>query len=368
MKILMTNYTEVTSPGGVHKTIVELAGNLVKRGHEVTVLQGNPMSLPEREICNGFEIIRIKSNFSDHFYGFSPEIYFFLKKNFQDLNPDIVHVHGYHTLLSPLILYSIKKMNSEVPIFFTPHYDPLNRSNLAGKLFGGIYNFLFGEKFFKMTDYVISISNFEANNIKKIYDAKITVIPNGIDFINIKKKCKDDTIKLLYAGYLLDYKGVQHIIKTVHQLVKIEKVNNVNLTIVGEGDYKNSLLKLTIRLGVENFIVWKPFLSHDKILEEMKKSDIFLLLSKSEGYGIVVAEALSMGTPVIITKRTALEEFLTEPGCFGVDCPPDPTEVADSIKNIYDCDLKVGPFTNKIKTWDKVAEAYENVYLNYLNL
>ena len=97
-----------------------------------------------------------------------------------------------------------------------------------------------------------------------------------------------------------------------------------------------------------------------------KKSDIFLLLSQSENYGIVVPEALTMGTPVIVTKRTALNEFLNEPGCFGVDYPPDPKEVANLILKIYKSDIKVGPFTKKIRTWNEVALDYEQLYLRFI--
>ena len=96
------------------------------------------------------------------------------------------------------------------------------------------------------------------------------------------------------------------------------------------------------------------------------KIDIFLLLSNSEAYGITVAEALALGIPCIITKITALNEFINEPGCFGVNYPPDPTEVAKMVLKIYTDDVKVGPFSDKIRTWDKVSKDYENVYLDFL--
>ncbi|MCE7698020.1 MAG: glycosyltransferase, partial [Methanobacterium paludis] len=83
-------------------------------------------------------------------------------------------------------------------------------------------------------------------------------------------------------------------------------------------------------------------------------------------YGLVVAEALSQGIPSIVTKRTALEEFTKENGCFGVDCPPDPKEVSDLILRIHKNDVKVGPFSEKIRTWEKVSEDYENVYKKFV--
>ena len=114
-----------------------------------------------------------------------------------------------------------------------------------------------------------------------------------------------------------------------------------------------------------NLLVWKNFAPHDEILDEMERSDIFLLLSKSEGYGIVVAEALAMGTPSIVTNGTALEEFTNENGCFGVNFPPDPDEVADLILDINKNHVKTGPFVKKIRTWDKITEDYEKLYMDF---
>ena len=369
----MTNYSEITSPGGVHKTIRELGTNLSLMGHKVTILQANPLNLPKGEVYEGFRIIRIGTKFGDLMYGVNPEMYFYLKKHFEELNPDVIHIHGYHTLFSPEILLIFRKLlKIKTPIIFTPHYDPLNHSTLAGKLFGGLYDKLIGKKFLKIPNYIISISEFEANNVSKIFGlhGNIKVIPHGVKEIRrlSKKEKKEGPIKLLYAGYLLDYKGVQYILKAIHELIHSEKIKDVELTIIGDGEYKKQLELHSEKLNINDYITWYPFLAHSDVLEEMKKADIFLLLSKSEGYGLVVAEALAMGTPAIITNGTALEEFTKESGCFGVDYPPNPVILSELIKEISSKDIEVGPFSSKIRTWDKVAEDYESEYLNLIHL
>ncbi len=111
------------------------------------------------------------------------------------------------------------------------------------------------------------------------------------------------------------------------------------------------------------YIVWKPFVvDRTELFKEIQNADIFLLLSKNENYGITVAEALALGTPVIVTKHSALKEFLTEPGCFGVDYPPNPKKVAELILKILNSDVRVGPFSKRIRTWDEVVKDYEKVY------
>ena len=365
MRILILNYMETTAAGGINKVVQEIAKNLTRKDHEIIVLQANPFNLPSEEIYQGFKIIRVKSTIDKYLYGFSPAIYFYLKKHFNILKPDVVHIHGYHTLFSPEVIYIIKKIDPLIPIVFTPHYDPLNHSTIAGKNFSHLYDRIVGKKFLKLPDHIISVSDFEANNLRKIFslpNGKITVIPHGVDYINTQKKVNTGYITLLYVGYLLEYKGVQYIIKALHELLYTFNIRNVVLRIIGEGQYKKELISISRKLRVYEFIEWIPFLHHDEVLREMKNADIFLLLSRTEGYGIVVAEALAHGTPCIVTMGTALEEFTKIPGCFGVNYPPDPKEVANLIIKIYESDIQVGPFSKRIRTWDEVAKDYEKVY------
>ena len=367
MNIIMINFMETTDPGGINKTIKELGKNLSKKGHQITVIQPNLFNYSNNQVYEGFNIIRVNSLFKNYLYGFSLEIFIYLKKNFKKLDPDIIHIHGYQSLLLPEIIFLIKIMQKKIPIILTPHYDPLNRGTKFSKIFGSIYDQTFGKRILNFTDKIISISDFEAQSIKKINSSKsITVIPHGVNQICKKKKTNDFTLNLLYVGYLLDYKGVQFIITAVERLIKVNKIENLRLTIVGEGKYKRKLLELAKKLEINDFIDWKPFLPHEIILKEMEKCDIFLLLSKTEGYGIVVAEALSVGTPSIVTNGTALEEFTKENGCYSIDYPPESGEVADLIIKIYENNVNVGPFSEKIRTWDKVAENYEDVYYEIL--
>lgn len=368
MNILLINYMETTFPGGINKVVRELGINLSSK-HNITVIQPNNFNLPKVEIYEGFKIIRIKSitrklNF---LYDFSPEIYFYLKKNFHKLNPDIVHIHGYHRIFPSEVMYIIRKKYPHIPIIFSPHFGIFSNDTLAGKYLFGFYNHVLGKKIMEYPDKLIAASEFEAENLKKIFDLsekEIEIIPHGVNKIDLKPKKKADEIKLLYVGYLLELKGVQYIIKSIETLKK--RKCKVTLTIIGEGHYKNQLLKLAKQLGVLENIIWQNFIppsEHERLLNAYKESDILLLLSKSENYGAVVPEALAMGTPVIVTNRTALKEFLAEPGCSGVEYPPDPDRVADLILDNHE---QVGPLSNKIISWDEVALNYQKTYYKVL--
>lgn len=371
MNLLIINPWETLAAGGVNKVIKETAKNLSKLGHNVTVLQTNPFNLQREEMYDHFKILRVNSKIGKYTYDFCPEMYFYLKKNFKKLKPEIVHLHGYHNLFSCEILFILRKiLKYNSPIILSPHFGVDSHDKLAGKYLWDFYNNHLGKKMMKIPDKIISSSNFELENIKKFLDVpntKLVNIPHGIDMIDITKKTRENKIKLLYAGYLLKLKGVNYVIEAVYEL--IQRNVEVKLTIIGEGPYKESLMKLAKKLKVENFIQWKDFIppsEFEALLKYYKDSDIFLLLSMSENYGSVVPEALAMGTPVIVTEKAALKEFLIERGCFGVDYPPDPEKIADLIIEIYDNDVKVGPLSKKIKTWDNVTEKYEKVYLGLI--
>jgi hypothetical protein len=63
-----------------------------------------------------------------------------------------------------------------------------------------------------------------------------------------------------------------------------------------------------------------------------------------------------------VAGSTALHEFVAEPGCFGVDYPPDFQKVARLITEVFESTAQVGPFSGKIRTWEAVGRAYERLY------
>ena len=370
MKIIQINQSEIKSPGGVHKTIRELSKNLSKNGHGVIALQSNPNNLSKEEMYKGFKIVRVDSSISKYLYGFSPEMNSFLKKNLTKINPDIIHIHGYHTLFSISAIYAIKKIDPSIPIVFSPHYGIHSHSSIAGIILWKPYNWYFGRKIFNLVNMVLSASDFEKNSLLNDFNIgydKILIIPHGVNFFNSNKpKYKRNDIRLIYGGYLLKLKGVQHIIYSIKELIDTFKIKNVVLQIFGDGPYKKKLMSLIEELNVQDYVIFNDLLDHEDFLNQVKNSDVFLLLSEGENFGIVVAESLALGTPVIVSNRTALMEFTKEPGCYSVDYPPDPKKVAELILQITSNEVKVGPFSEKIRTWEEVTDKYENIYSNLL--
>lgn len=367
MKILIVSYLETNSPGGISKTVYELAENL-SHDHEVTVLQPNPSDLEADEHINGFRTIRVSSRFDNtkYLYGLNIEMYFYLKNHYKELKPDIIHVHGYHHLMPIEAIHTIKRMDPDTPIVFSPHLDVV-RGRFLSKYLWNIYN-LFARTVFPKSASITSCSNFESDKIQEIgvNKDKIVIIPHGVDIIDPIKDPKQinstKNINLLYTGHLIPRKGVDYILKSLQSLVHEKGMENVVLTIVGDGPEKNKLIKMADEMEIEDHVQWKTFLSREELITLIRESDIYLLLSHSEAYGIAVAEALALGTPCIISHKTALKEFSNEKGCYTVKYPPEPGEVADLILKTYTENKGVGPLSERIRTWNEVSKDYEELY------
>jgi glycosyltransferase involved in cell wall biosynthesis len=369
MKLLLINYMETTAPGGINRAVREVGAEMVQRGHAVTVLQVNPLNLPAEEMCDGFKIIRVKSRVASFLYDLNPAMYLYLRKNFTRLNPDVVHVHGYASLLPWEIMHFLRGV--ECPVAFSPHYDIRSHDTLAGKYFWNVFNHAIGGYSYAVAGKVICASRFESENVKgdfHVTDDQIEAIPHGVTRIETPRRDLRDThhISLLYFGWLLELKGVHYILKALYELQhKFGK--RARLKIIGDGPYKGTLSKLARELRLESSISWHPFVPEEELHREIRAADFFLLLSRSENYGIAVAEALALGVPSIVAKTTALVEFLDEPGCYGIDYPPDPTELAELIINVKDADPHVGPLSERIRTWGQVVTKYEKVYVTLLH-
>jgi glycosyltransferase involved in cell wall biosynthesis len=364
MRILSFKHGEITSTGGIYTNIMKINTELVKKGHTCTIITTNPAHLPERDVINGVNIIRVNTR-GDWLFGLNLKVYHIIKKNMAALNPDIIHLHGIHGFFCPEVFFILKGLlKVKQPIVYTVHTMLDNHATAAGRIFGTLYNYLVTIRVLGSVDRIMAVSNYEAKNLKgKIPGPTISIVPHGVDEISIlHREPSTNSIKLLYAGHLIESKGVQYIIEALHTLVNSKKCSNISLQIIGEGPYLHTLQALSKSLRLEEYICWKPFLPHSAVLKEIADSDVFLLLSQSEVYGIVVAEALSLGVPAIVTNGTALEEFTSEPGCFGVDWPPDRNTVADLILRIIQSNPKVGPFSRKIRTWDIIADDYVSVY------
>lgn len=118
------------------------------------------------------------------------------------------------------------------------------------------------------------------------------------------------------------------------------------------------------RLGVAERIEWLKNISREELLECYANADIFLMLSSHESYGITVAEALASGTPCVVAKGSALEEFVDGIQCLGIGEPIKKEKVIKSVSQLKDAKQNNEFNTENLSVfdWDYVVENIKNVY------
>lgn len=152
----------------------------------------------------------------------------------------------------------------------------------------------------KLSDKIYVASSFTKKTLE-MYPGKladIEVIPYGFPPVNTQRKYDDiqnRKIRVLFVGGLSQRKGISYFFEAINGLEE-----NIEATVVGKGDLNNcSALKTA--LSKVNYI---PSLPHDEILKLMAIHDVFIFPSLFEGFGLVITESMSQGTPVITTERT----------------------------------------------------------------
>lgn len=158
-----------------------------------------------------------------------------------------------------------------------------------------------------LADKIYVASSFTKNTLTK-YPGKladIEVIPYGFPPINANRSytsIQNRKIKVLFVGGLSQRKGLSYLFEAIKGLDK-----NIELTIVGKGAI-DQCEALTTALKKTNYI---PSLPHEQILKLMSEHDLFIFPSLFEGFGLVITEAMSQGTPVITTERTCGPDIIT---------------------------------------------------------
>ena len=170
-------------------------------------------------------------------------------------------------------------------------------------------------------------SELEAIGVRKIgLHKRVFVMPNGVD-IPPKTSVTKNGNSVLFLSRLHPQKGIDVLLKTWAEIAPTDW----RLKIAGGGEkvYLESLRTSADRLGISQSIDWLGPLDDEKKWQAYSEADFFVLPSFSESFGIVIAEALSSGLPVITTTRTPWLE-LEALGC-GIAVAPTIAEIGSAL-------------------------------------
>lgn len=224
-------------------------------------------------------------------------------------------------------------------------------------------------------DTVITVSNLTRNIVIEKYGidpGKVVTVHNAVDqnvsreILEIKSKMKEKVVTFL--GRITFQKGPEYFIEAAYKILQKDK--NVRFVMAGSGDMLNKMIERVAHLRIADKFHFTGFLQGDDVTNMFAYSDVFVMPSVSEPFGIVPLEAMRSNVPVVISKQSGVAEVLKH--ALKIDFW-DVDAMADSIYGLCHYDALADMFKEHGKTeveslkWEDAARKVKEVYENVLN-
>ncbi|MCI4335538.1 MAG: glycosyltransferase family 4 protein [Thermoplasmata archaeon] len=308
--------------GGVESHVRGISRELAREGHSVVVLTArHDPSLPVQEEFEGYTILRTPCWGVWFNTPVNPEVGRWAK----DLQADVVHLH----FPPPLTPYFAARglSHQRVPVCVTYHCD-LYLATPLGRLATELFNHLFLPSILRRANRIIVHTESYAMTSRGLGGRPVEVIPSSVDLVRFRPDVDGAPIRrrlglgagpvLAFAGRLVPHKGVEHLLRAVARLPP-----EVSLLVVGRGPDLPMLRELAVRLGIGERVRFCPEVTDAELPSYFRAADLFVFpsMSRLEGFGLVVAEAMAAGLPVIVADMPGVREVI-EPGREGLLTEP----------------------------------------------
>ncbi len=220
---------------------------------------------------------------------------------------DLIHAHDWLTYPAGI---KAKKISGK-PLVVHVHATDFDRS--GGNINPRVY--AIEKQGMEAADLVITVSNLTRKIVIERYGIspkKITTVYNAVEPVSHERqvmlgKGVDEKI-VTFLGRITMQKGPEYFIEAASLVLK--KMKNVRFVMAGSGDMMDAMVKRAAALGITDRFHFTGFLRGDHVFDMFSMSDVFVMPSVSEPFGIVPLEAIQSGVPVIISKQSGVSEIL----------------------------------------------------------
>lgn len=222
---------------------------------------------------------------------------------------DVIHAHDWVTFQAGL---AIKKATGK-PLVVHVHITEFDKSggeHADSRIYALERQGMMG------ADRVIAVSEFVKRRCTEKYyvpQEKIRVVYNSVNFEDETLRVKKEIIKphdkiVLFLGRVTLQKGPEYFLEAAKKVADFD--DDVKFILAGSGDMLPRMIEKAADLGIGHKVLFPGFTSQQQTSELMKAADVFVMPSVSEPYGIVPLEAMSQGTPTIISRQSGVSEVL----------------------------------------------------------
>lgn len=179
-----------------------------------------------------------------------------------------------------------------------------------------------------------------------------------------------DAPVIIFASMNFEIKGLDDIIRTLAHLRRQRVV--YKLIVAGKGNVKK-YEKMAAKEGIADSVFFTGVVAKAKLIDLYSASDLYLMLSKFDTFGMVVLEAMAGGLPVMISNRVGAKDLVREgENGFVIDHSSDYDYTASRLKLLLDESIRRKMSTAALQTaagntWDRVAAKYSDLYQEILN-
>ena len=221
---------------------------------------------------------------------------------------DIIHSHDWLTY--PAGIHA--KYAKGKPLVIHVHATDFDRSR--GKVNPQVYGI--EKDGMDHADHIITVSNLTRNTVIEKYHqhpGKVTTVHNAveplspeIESIESKKGTKDKVVTFL--GRITMQKGPEYFVEAAAKV--LQRTDKVRFVMAGSGDMMNQMIRLTAQRKISDRFHFTGFMKGNQVYEVLKSSDVYVMPSVSEPFGISPLEAMQCGVPTIISKQSGCAEIL----------------------------------------------------------
>jgi glycosyltransferase involved in cell wall biosynthesis len=219
---------------------------------------------------------------------------------------DVIHAHDWLTYLAGI---AAKKLTGK-PLVVHIHATEFDRSGENVNTL--VYDL--EKRGMKEADMVIAVSNLTRNIVISkygIHPSKVVTVHNAVDFDGFEQMEIDKRIDekiVTFLGRITYQKGPEYFIEAAAKVLK--RYPDVRFVMAGSGDLLNKSIRRVAKLGIATKFHFTGFLRGEDVKRMFAFSDVYVMPSVSEPFGISPLEAMRSNVPTIISKQSGVAEVL----------------------------------------------------------
>lgn len=311
MKVVLACVRYPPSPGGAETHVAALAEGLVKKGHDVVVHTSDlhtEYPFVRRELptlVDGVRVVRHRARRLANAWTIMPS----MPRALAAEDADILHAHSYgyyHTVAAARVAARTK-----TPFVLTPHFHPpwSMEGGRARRALRGVFDPTLGQYVVSRAQRVIGVSSGEMGVMQRyarLDASKVTIIPNGFHAEKFRPTPDGATFRarfdlgeapvVLFAGRLASNKGLPQLVEAFEAVQKAHP--DARFVLAGEDQGWKARLAALARVP----LLFTGHLDDETYRSALAAADLLVLPSEWEAFGIVLAEAMACGTPVVATR------------------------------------------------------------------